>query len=135
MSLESVQSACVAAVVAAMPDIEFEHENSPFEKPHGAKWGAINFEHAGNEPSTMGDDGFDQDTGFVQVDIRYPLDTGWQDAAEDFDRLRAAWKRGASYTSGGQEVRCGDCVRSRAKREDDCYRLTMTAYWWAEIAR
>ena len=136
MSLIEVEKAMFAAVVAALPDVAFEYPNSPFAKPtDGSKYGLLHFVHGSADAFSLGSEGTDEHTGFVQLDMSYPLDIGWQDAASDFDELTASCTRGTTYQSGGQVVRAQKCLRSVGKREDDRYRVTFTIYWWTEIER
>jgi hypothetical protein len=103
MSQSNIRNALENALAAITPAIDIVHENEEYtpiaDRPFCEVF--ILFAKPGN--ITMGD-GFYQELGILQVNLKYPTEVGTLDAATQAALIRAAFKRGASFTDGGVTV-------------------------------
>jgi len=134
MATSDVEKALVTAAQGALSGLSFALENSPPAQPSG-KWGAIFYNPAQPAVDSLGPNGDDLFEGFLQVDVNYPRGSGVSAAQTDLDTLRASFKAGASFTSGGQAVRIKNCGRPVGRLVDNWYRVSFTIYWWAFVPR
>lgn len=135
MSFIGVENALLTAVSSTLSGWAIEYPNSRFTAPTGTKYARVFVVQGGSEAMTLGTGGTDEDVGFLQIDMFYPLDIDRSTSSTDYDTVRASFKRGTVFTASGQSVRCTSCTRTEGQREDDRYRITVTCYWQAEIAR
>lgn len=136
MSLSDVQSALVSAAVDALGGTKTELENVPFDRPSKEKWAQVFFMPNQPTPFSLGQNGKDMFTGLVQVNIRYPVGSGDEDARADFETFYSTFKTGYNVLhTSGQEARVTSCGRTTGKRSDNWYLVVITIEWWAIVPR
>jgi hypothetical protein len=103
MSQAYIRNALENALAAITPAIDIVHENQTYTPIAGRPFCEcfILFATPGNP--TMGD-GFYQELGILQVNLKYPTEVGTLDAATQAALIRTTFKRGASFTNGGVTV-------------------------------
>ena len=102
MSNSAIATALETAVQTASTGVPTSWENVDFRPPVGA-YQVVTVLFGQPENPTMGNQFFRQ-RGYLQVQLRYPLGEGKQNAVTRAEALRAAFPRGASFISGGVTV-------------------------------
>jgi hypothetical protein len=103
MSQQAIQGALESAVAVMSPPIDTVHGNESYNPIAGQPYQEVYVMFATPSNPTMGD-GFYQELGVLQINLRYPTGTGTADAAERAEMIRQTFKRGASFTSDGITV-------------------------------
>jgi hypothetical protein len=103
MSQIKIRNALENTLAAIAPAIDIVHENESYdpiaERPYAECY--VMFAIPNNP--TLGD-GFYQELGILQVNLKYPAEVGTLAAATQAALIRAAFKRGASFTDSGITV-------------------------------
>ena len=99
MSNSAISTALETALIAVSTGFPTSWENVKFS-PTLAPYQVVTILFAQPENPTMGD-GFYRQRGYMQIQLRYPLDEGKQNAVARAEAIRAAFPRGASFTAGG----------------------------------
>ena len=108
--------------------------NSFFSKPgpNGA-WASLF-----NLPATAATDainGRDEYAGIFQIDLNYPLDSGAGGAQEKADAIRAVFRRGAAFVSGGQRVEIVSTSIAQGVPVEGWYRVPVSVSYRAFVVR
>jgi hypothetical protein len=128
-----------AALVQAFTDGAFglsvAYENKKFEPVPGTPWSQLFI--APNQPfvNTMGDGGEDLITGFLQVNLNYPVGTGAGDAKQKATEIRDYFSAGTVFTYNGQDVFITNAGRGIARNIDSYYQVVITINWQARVQR
>jgi len=101
-------------------------ENVAFEIPVDGRWVAVGFWPDEPETVTLGRDGAEQLTGWLQVDLNVPVNTGESALLDAFAKFRACFPPGYGIASGGVETTVLSCGRSPARRVDQNFRISVT---------
>ena len=105
MSLASAKNALETAIKAVATTFPTGWENVAFVPPSdGSAFQIVNFLPASPFNPTMGT-GFHRDVGIMQVMLSYPIDGGSGKAYTKAEVIKAAFKRGSSFASGGITVK------------------------------
>ena len=91
-----------------------------------------------NQPSviTLGDQGSDEHTGIVQINLNYPMNEGSGTALEKADELRALFKAGSKHIFDGQTVTAISCGLSGSGQIiNGFYQTILTIEYKAHTAR
>lgn len=137
MSIAKVRSALVQAFVTGsfFNQTEVAYENKKFDPPKDKPWAAFFFVPIQPVVFTLGTGGYDEQRGFVQIDLNYPTDDGEKDVAAKADAIRDAFKAGFQFSYSGQEVRIVSCGRSQGRSINNYYRVSITIQFLAFIVR
>jgi len=100
MSRTKIRAALETELKRIDPAFPTAWENANFKTADGSAWQEVWLMLARPENPTMGDDFFRQ-RGYLQIDLKYPLNQGPGPAGTRGDMLAGAFKRGLSMTSGG----------------------------------
>lgn len=110
-------------------------ENVSFTPPSSGLWYSVFYVPNVPAVSTLGDDGEDEVTGFLQIDINAPLGTGEKATNDKVDALRNVFTAGARAIYQGQEVVVVSCGRSSGRTIDSCFRVSVTIQFRANMQR
>lgn len=135
MSLDNVESALKQAAIAALGVIPTAWENNEFTRPESGKWAEVFFVPNTPDVNTLGADGQDQVTGFMQFTLHYSRGTGTAEARADFEAIRDVFPAGASFTHSGTTARIKSCGRSQGRNDKAGYTVYITINFYAHIAR
>lgn len=137
MSRASVRSALAQAFIsgAFFSSTAIAWENVAFTPPNGSPWARFFFVPSQPAVVTLGTNGADEITGFVQVDLNYPLGTGDGAAQAKYDAMCAVFKAGARFAHGGETVIIRSCGRSQGREIDNTYRVSVTIYFYSQVNR
>jgi hypothetical protein len=106
VSVTAIRAALEGALAAMSPALSTAYENVTFTPVAGTPYQAVAIllarpSNTENAPSHL-------EQGFVQVTLRYPLNTGPAAAAARAELIRAAFPRGRTLTSGGINTTISD---------------------------
>ena len=77
----------------------------------------------------------DGNTGFLQIDLNYPINAGAGAIVSKADAVAQYFKAGTRLAYGGQQVQIQSCGRSQGRQVDGFYRVSMTINWTAYVPR
>ena len=138
MSMTDARTALAQAFVDGgfFPNEDVAWENVKFEPRVGNKpWARFTFMPTEPLVASLGQDGLDQENGFFQVDLNYPLGTGDAAAMSLYDDMRSVFKAGNRFTENGQVVVIQSCGRTPGREFGGYYRVTVTVYFYAMLQR
>jgi hypothetical protein len=101
----------------------------------GSVWTKVSHVPGGRFASTLGASGEDTVTGFLQVDVNVPLDTGEVIQSQVLDVLEEYFTSGRALTHGGVVVNVTGNQLSLSRREDNWHRRSITVYYRAHLQR
>ncbi|MGB1297283.1 MAG: phage tail terminator-like protein [Psychrobium sp.] len=115
-----MRDALIKEVVNQSLPYEIKWPNATFEAPNAEPWLRVNI--LTNQPSqiSLGSNGLDRVTGFMQIDIFTPKQTGDTTAIDIADEITTALKSGDTLTSNGLELRV-ESVGGRQGQEDSVW--------------
>ncbi len=106
MSIEAITKALRQAVVDANLGIYTTYENRETgDRPSGQMWASVVNFPADNYVATLGDNGEDNVTGFLQITLFTPEGQGTYTALRKVDQLLTHFKNGRVFSSGDQHVK------------------------------
>ena len=135
MSLSLIKQALVQSYVDGSFGLSTAYENRTFEPTKGTPWASVMVERVDGSAVTLGDSGEDNHAGYMQIDLNYPTNEGDGDILAKLEALRAYYTPGTSFTSSGQSVIIRYCEPSGGRLVDGWYRISLTVYYYARIAR
>lgn len=103
--------------------------NEAFKQPANNRWFALYFRC--NEPHPVGISGDSQDefTGFFQIDICTPNDTGEVEAGAKYEYIKQLFNRGTTF----DDVEIDKVYRSNTEVCGNYYKTIITVLWTARI--
>jgi hypothetical protein len=132
MSLTKSRKALVTAL-RSIPDVATAHaakqvamDNFHFTPPTGTRWYEVHW--APNIPVAVecGDNGEDEATGFLQVDVVVPLNKGLTQAEALVGAILTKFKTGSKFTYEGQSVMVTSCGAAPGFPVDNGYKVPVT---------
>lgn len=127
-----------AALTQAWKDggfgLETAYENAKFT-PGSAAWAEFWVVFDSTVSATLGTHGENETTGFVQVDLYYPLDKGSGDITTKADAICDYFQLGRSFSYDGQYVTIQKIDYSPARPDGGRHRLTLTIHFYARHLR
>jgi hypothetical protein len=133
MSQAYIRNALENALAAITPAIDIVHENQKYEPIAGRPFCEVLILFATPGNPTMGD-GFYQELGILQVNLKYPPEVGTLDAATQAALIRTAFKRGATFTDGGITVQIDKTPEIPGGTVDDGrWKIVLRAPFHADI--
>lgn len=112
-----------------------QYENKTFVPP-SAPWASFWF--LPNIPviASLGDEGFDEVTGILQIDLNWPLNVGETEPAAKADAIRNYFLVGSRFAvMGGPEVTIRAAGRGNGRIEGVNWRISVTISFYAQIKR
>lgn len=103
MSISNTKQAMEIALFGIAPAIQTAYENFPFTPTAGVAWQKLAFNPNTPDNAVLGD-GYYLERGLLYIDLNYPVGNGSAAALARAELIRATFKRGASFTSGGTTV-------------------------------
>lgn len=134
MSLSSIRAALISGYNEVGLDLDTAYENRSF-LPGEYPWASAFLIPNIPDAVTVGIGGEDEHSGFLQVDLNYPLNEGTAHILEAADQIRAHFVAGRKFTHDGQEVLIRSCGRSTGLEINGWYRISMTINWTARTLR
>lgn len=106
MSIVSIRAALETALAAMSPALATANENVSYSPTPGTPYQDVAVLFA--RPDNTENSASHLSQGFMQVTLRYPLNTGSAAAATRAEAIRTAFPRGRSLTSGAVKVTITD---------------------------
>ena len=137
MSLEKVQQALLTRYKTIFPSPTYATawENVAITPPTGAPWFSFRFVPVTSKIVSLGPNGYDEENGYVQVDINVPALAGEASLRSLFTQLRTCFPSASSLIYGGQSVSILSVSRSGGSEVDGFYRIACTVRWKAQVPR
>lgn len=106
MSLEKTNSALVSAWLAAFPSdvLPTAFPNIAFTPPDSGLYAELAVVSASNSAATLGNEGDDEDIGYMQVVLNDDLGIGTANLNRTLDEIKVAFKNGRGFSYDGQTV-------------------------------
>ena len=114
---------------------EYLVENEEFDPEGRTKWAAIFFIYNQPDRVTLGQGGYDRQSGFMQIDFNIPQGQGAGDFGAWFDKCRETFVVGRSFTEEGQSVIIESCGQSQGRYVDNWFRKSVTVIFRTEFVR
>jgi hypothetical protein len=131
-----LEKALLQGVVDCGIGLPIAQDNTPFERPaDGSPWARAFVVLNQPRPATLGDGGEDGYTGFTQVDLNYPLNSGTADVIAKAAELERFFFAGRRLNYGQTQATVSSCGRSRGREVDGWYRVSVTIMWFARVSR
>lgn len=136
MSFTAIRSALAQGLVDAnaIAEARIVSSNLP-GKNDGAAWFRFIFTGADSVVSSLGLTGMDDVSGWVQVDLNYPLDSGDAACLTAATALKSYFTASRVLTYGGIRLNVRDTSLSAGRIVDGHYRRSFTIYWFTQIPR
>lgn len=137
MSLKKINAALVSAYQAVGLGFPTAYEMRDFRPPASGIWARVLNAPASRGVHTLGDGGEDNISGFFQIDLFIPENSGTSAVLEPMDALHKYFRPGRRFTYDGQTVRVRRTALTPARRSSDSasYRSTVTVYWNSSTVR
>lgn len=137
MSILNVRSAFAEAYYNGgfIPLADIAQENIQFNPPANRPWSAFHFKPAQPALATLGTNGTDALTGFVQIDLNYPQNKAPLDAYLKAEEIKSFFKAGSRVSYNGTEVKITSCGYSNGSIVSGYYRIMVTIFFDTRIQR
>lgn len=137
MSLFKINAALVTAYQALALDLPTAYEMRDFTPPASGRWARVLMVPSMRAAHTMGEGGEDNISGFFQIDVFVPENSGTGWTLRTMDAIHSHFHPGARFTYDGQVVRISRSSLTPARRDQSSasYRSTVTAYWTSATTR
>ena len=133
MTIVAIRAALETALAGMTPALSCAYENVAFSPVAGVPYQRPYVMAAPPANPTMGD-GYYRDQGIFQVTLMYPIQGGSAPAAARADMIRALFRRGASFSSGGLTVKIMTTpVINAAQIDADRWALPVRVTYSAEV--
>ena len=136
MSMIDIDGALIQAYIDLGLGLATAYEGEHFKPPtNGADWARLFIVPADSSPATLGVNGEDFHTGFMQVDFNTELGNGRAALIAYAQAMRDEFVAGKGYTRDSQNVRVVSTQRSSIREVDGYLRLSVTVFFEAATIR
>jgi len=112
------------------------YENTGEDQQGGQPWCEFSFTPNAPDVLTLGDDGENEHTGFAQVNLNYPLNSGIGESMDKVAEIMAVFKIGTDLVYNGQTVTVTRCGQDRGgQNENGFYQSIVSIEWRATTPR
>ena len=124
--------------ISGLPTISADSiswENRTF-KPEGKEpWASVTYNPVIPAGRTVGQRGYDQLTGFIQIDFNIAPSKGTKILTDWEEKGRIYFHSGRSFIYGGQSVIITSCGMSAGRHVENFYRKSLTVAFRSQIKR
>lgn len=135
MSQASIRKALVAALEPLPLGIPLNYPNNPAKTATDGSCGDVTFVWNNPEVYTLGENGEDMHSGFMQVLLKYPVGKGDSAIGIAADLIREGFSAGSRKFYLTQEVVIVNCGRGNYDTLDGKFVCPVTIYWYAKTRR
>ena len=135
MTMIKMDGALIQAYIDLGLGLSTAYENDHFKPPANADWAQISIVPAGSAAFTLGVNGEDLHTGFMQIDFNVKPGSGRAQLMTYAQAIRDEYVIGKGYTLDDQSVRVTGADRSSIRPVDGWTRISMTIYFEATTIR
>lgn len=130
-----IDSSLVQAFIDGAFGLEVAHENKAHDPVPGAPWCQLFILPNQPKVNTMGSGGEDLITGFMQINLNYPVGDGDGEAKQKATEIRDYFYAGRVFTYAGEDVFITDAGRGIARNVDSYYQVVITINWQSRVQR
>lgn len=134
LDIEKALIAGYQAVGTLVPTGYPGFELTDSDKPDGL-WCNIHNVRTISEPVTLGDAGEDNHSGFMQIDINYPVNRGAGEVLIKADELASAFPSGTVLSYNSQNVIVASTTLSPGRYIGGYYRVSLTVNYYSRTFR
>jgi hypothetical protein len=116
---------------ALTPALPIAWPNRSFTPPSDGKYLRVSDLPLPTRGMSLTNDGTNEYSGLLQVDVMWPLNDGEQPATEAAGAVIAHFKRGTRMDNGGIRIDCVTAYRSPALRDDPRWQVPVTVSYRA----
>lgn len=109
--------------------------NVAFDSAGKSLWASVHFVPNDPTPVSLGNQGLDRGTGFMQIDLNVPVNTGDVTLRAMENKGRAFFIVGKTFTQSGQAVRVISCGMSPGRIVDNFWRKHLTIAYRTDFTR
>lgn len=135
MSFSNIRSALLQGYQDLALGLPTAFENAAFEQPSDAPWASVFVLPSQTVVASLGSGGTDAHTGLLQIDINVLPGSGEEVIIGHADSVSAHFTAGKRLVYNAQEVIVRSCGRSRGRKVDGWYRISLTIDWYAQTPR
>jgi len=110
-------------------------ENSIFDPAGKSKWASVFFVPNVPDVLTLGTQGDDRMTGFLQIDLNVPQGTGGGSMRPWLDASRQTFVAGKTFTQSGQKVAVISAGWGQGRNVDNWFRKSLTVAFRSDLQR
>lgn len=124
--------------VSGLPTISINSigwENRSFDPVGKDPWASVFYRPNIPDARTIGPGGFDQATGFMQIDLNTAPGRGEKKLIDWEEKARIYFHPGRFFISGGQSVLVSSCGMSQGRHVENFYRKSITVAFRGHIKR
>lgn len=110
-------------------------ENKTFDTSNKPLWVSVYYQPNKPEVRTIGDKGYDEITGYIQIDFNIPKDSGEGGLPAWENKLRKFYHAGRVFSKDGQNVIVTSSGMSQGRHVDSFYRKSATIYFKSQLKR
>ena len=135
MALIDIDGALIQAYIDIGLGLDTAYENVELTPPIAEDWAAVFIVPAVTDFNSLGVNGTDLHTGFMQIDFNVPHGTGRAQLLSYAQSIRNEFVGGKGYVLNSQRTRITTVERSSVREVDGFMRLSMTVNWESETVR
>lgn len=135
MGQGDIKKALTSYLIGLNLGIQLNFPNKTSKDPSGLPSGDVTFHFTNPSVATLGDSGDDNHVGFMQILLKYPLDTGDGAIMEMADGIRSNFKAGRVCQYGDQKVTFSSCGIGNFDTLDGKFVNPITINWYARTRR
>ena len=136
MSFSGIRATLIKAYVDGNFNLPTAYDNRSFEPKGYNPWAQIFIVNNMPEVATLGDHGENEHTGFLQIDLNYPINCCDGDALEKVDEITNYFHIGKRFNLDDQSIFINSSGYNRPSNQPaEWYRLVITVYWTARTRR
>lgn len=136
MSFLAIRKTLIQAYTDGGFNLPTAYDNRTFQPKGCNPWAQVFIVNNMPEVDTLGDHGENEHTGFLQIDINYPVNCCDGDALEKVDEITNYFYIGRRFNLDGQEIFINSSGYNRPDTQSaEWYRLVITVYWTAKTKR
>lgn len=109
--------------------------NMKLEPPSTGGYATVDIVPSEPRVATLGQQGEDEHSGFMQVGLYYPLQDGHKAVIAAYEILRVFFVAGRFLTYGDATVTVLRCGMSPPRKQESAFTTFVTVYWRARINR
>lgn len=132
---DKIDSALYQAFDSGAFGLSVADENRDYTPIPGSAWAQLFVVHSQPSANTLGLGGQDLITGFLQINLNYPENTGAGAAKQKATTIRDYFYAGRVFTYSSQDVFITDSGRGISRNDDSWYQVIVTINWQARVTR
>lgn len=118
-----------------LPEDSIAWENRKFSSGGKNPWASVFYVPNTPEGRTVGQKGYDQISGFIQIDLNIAPDNGEKTLLDWEEKARVYFHAGRSFSHGGQSVLVISSGMSEGRHIENFYRKSITVSFRGHIKR